>query len=95
MAVELFEGTNSSHIAPVTRDRSRNYYSDREDTRTPPPDYDKFISDNDLPSVRTRLRMENGSLKETSSRGDYNRVCFVCLHSFRKQSSINLHPPID
>lgn len=73
MAVELFEGTNSSHIAPETRDRARNYYSDREDTRTPPPDYDTFLSDNDLPSVRTRLRMENGSLKETSSRGDYNR----------------------
>lgn len=51
-------------LSPTRRQDDLSYHSSREDrsTTTPPPDYDAFLSENDLPSARSRAF--NNSLRE-------------------------------
>ena len=62
-------------LAP-TRTPHRMTYSDRENrsATTPPPDYETFLSDNDLPSARTRNF--NNSLRERRTATIRNYVTF-------------------
>ena len=85
--------TPAQRHSPQPTSRSEAfYYSDRNESgrKTPPPDYETFLSDNELPSARARAR--NGLLRQrhtsptygtyTSSRVSQIRQTlhiFVCL----------------
>lgn len=76
--IELPARRQDGYLTPpvvTTTRRERNGNA----PQTPPPNYDEFLSENDLPSARTRIARDfsksNGSHKGSSY--TYSRVCVV------------------
>lgn len=65
------------------RNRERNGTARNGNSQTPPPNYEEYLSENDLPSARTQvasgLLKSNGSHKGSSY--SYSRVCTLVINS--------------
>ena len=62
---------SSRRRSPEPISRTEVFYSDLDEggRKTPPPDYDMFLSDNELPSARARAR--NGLLRQRHTSPTY------------------------